>query len=57
MKLICKLALELHNSCSGFMNAAIFKILITGPIKTYDKLLLTFLKHLLAYQLHVENKL
>ena len=30
------------------MKAAIFKILIPGPIKTYDKPLLTFLKHLLA---------
>ena len=30
------------------MKAAIFQILIPGPIKTYDKPLLTFLKHLLA---------
>ena len=30
------------------MKAAIFKILLPGPIKTYDKPLLTFWKNLLA---------
>ena len=37
------------------MKAAIFKILLPGHIKNYDKPLLTFLKHFLAY--HTEDKL
>jgi len=37
------------------MRAAIFKILLLVLIKTYDKPIVAFLKHLLAY--HTENKL
>lgn len=37
------------------MKAVIFNILLPGLIKTYDKPLLTFLKHLLAYPQLVEG--
>ena len=45
----------MRNNCNHFTKAAIFKILLPGPVKTYDKSLLKRLKHLVAY--HTENKL